>query len=232
MEEDYSPEGAPTEPLAEVPVRAPAHAASGVHTTPGASTPGVPVSTSIAARRRKNRILREIGEIFIIIVIAVVVTALLRIFVIDNYKIPTGSMEPTIAIDDRLFAEKVTYYFNEPERGDIVTFNDPLEEGRVLIKRCIARGGQIVDIKDGRVIVDGIILDEPYTHGKPTLPLDPMPGVSIEYPYTVPKDSIWVMGDNRTNSLDSRYFGPVSSDRLIGKALFRLLPFDRFGAID
>ncbi|MDR1083130.1 MAG: signal peptidase I [Coriobacteriales bacterium] len=183
-----------------------------------------------------QRFLREIIEVLIIIVAAVIITTLLRTFVIDQYEIPTGSMEPTIAVGDRLFAEKVSYHFAEPSQGDIVTFHDPMltkrAEGRVLIKRCIATEGQVVDLVDGKVVVDGVVLDEPYTHGKESVPLNPMPGVEIEYPYTIPKDTVWMMGDNRTDSSDSRYFGPIPEDELIGKALFRIWPFDRFGAID
>jgi signal peptidase I len=187
---------------------------------------------AIVIKRKDRRILREVIEILTVIVAAVIITTLLRTFVISQYEIPTGSMVPTIEIGDRLFAEKVSYYFAEPRRGDIVTFNDPIEEGRVLIKRCIATGGEVVNLKDGKVVVDGLVLDEPYTHDKLSLPLDQMAGVHITYPYTVPEGSIWVMGDNRTNSLDSRYFGPISQKDVTGKALFRFLPFDRFGAID
>lgn len=181
---------------------------------------------------RKSKILRELVEFLIVIVAAVVITTVLRAFVIDQYKIPSGSMEPTIEIGDRLFAEKVTYRFGQPMPGDIVTFDDPIEAGRVLIKRCIAVEGQTVDLIDGKVVVDGIALDEPYTQGKPSSPLDTMTGVTLSYPFTIPADSIWVMGDNRTNSLDSRYFGPIPDDKLIGRALFRSLPLDRFGAIE
>jgi signal peptidase I len=188
---------------------------------------------------RKRRVLREIVEFVVLIAVAVLVMTFLRAFVIDQYEIPTGSMEPTIEVGDRLFAEKVSYNFALPAPGDIVTFEDPTKainpenEGRVLIKRCIAVGGQTVDLtEDGKVVVDGVTLDEPYTHGKPSKALDPMPGVSLDYPYTLPADSIWVMGDNRTNSADSRYFGPIPQEELIGKALFRSLPLDRFGAIE
>ncbi|MDR1183508.1 MAG: signal peptidase I [Coriobacteriales bacterium] len=194
---------------------------------------GKSMSQSESAPQSKGRrILRECVEILGIIVVAVILTTLLKAFVIDQYEIPTGSMEPTIEIGDRLFAEKVSYHFTTPTPGDIVTFNDPIEGGRVLIKRCIAVGGQTVDLIDGRVVVDGKALDEPYTHGKPSIALDQMVGVHFQYPYTVPEGSIWVMGDNRTNSLDSRYFGVVSQDELIGRALFRFLPLNRFGAID
>jgi signal peptidase I len=191
-----------------------------------------PDGVVVIKKRKSPRILREIIELLIIIALAVVITTLLRIFVINQYEIPSGSMESTIEIGDRLFVEKVSYYFAGPERGDIVTFDDPIEDGRVLIKRCIAVGGQTVDLRSGKVVVDGIIIDEPYTLDKPSLPLEPMRDVRIEYPYTVPQGSIWVMGDNRTNSLDSRYFGPVSEEDITGKALFRFLPLDRFGAIE
>jgi signal peptidase I len=183
-----------------------------------------------------RRILREIGELLIIIIAAIIITTLLRVFVVDQYEIPTGSMEPTIEINDRLFAEKLSYRFAEPTPGDIVTFHDPTRKGdgadRVLIKRCIAVGGQTVDLVDGAVLVDGVPLNEPYTHGQPSNPLGSMNDEEIEYPYTVPEDSIWVMGDNRTDSSDSRFFGPIKRDELIGKALFRIWPLDRFGAID
>jgi signal peptidase I len=188
-------------------------------------------------KRGKRRLFHEIVEVLLIVVVAVIVTTLLRTFVIDNYEIPTGSMEPTIEIGDRLFAEKVSYHFGSPAHGDIVTFHDPTMRGagstsaRVLIKRCIATGGQTVDLINGRVAVDGIVLNEPYVNGRESVPLTPMAEISIEYPYVVPEGSIWVMGDNRTDSSDSRYFGPVSQEELIGKALFRIWPLERFGPI-
>ena len=106
-----------------------------------------------------------------------------------------------------LFSEKVSYDFRDPEPGDIVTFQDPEIPGRVLIKRCIAVGGQTVDIndEDGLVYVDGVALREPYTDGLPTYTL----ASDVTYPYTVPEGMMWMMGDNRTNSQDSRYFGAV-----------------------
>ena len=180
---------------------------------------------------RKRNFRREIIELLLIILAAFIITGLLRTFVMDNYQIPTGSMEPTIEINDRVFAEKVSYRFASPNPGDIVTFHDPIVEGRVLIKRCIATGGQTVDLIDGKVVVNGVPLDEPYTHGLQSLPLAQKKGVSFDYPFVVPEGTIWVMGDNRTNSLDSRYFGPIPEDELIGRALFRFLPLSRFGPI-
>ncbi|MDR0350441.1 MAG: signal peptidase I [Coriobacteriales bacterium] len=176
--------------------------------------------------------MREAIEFLIIVAIAVALAALLKVFVVEQYSIPTGSMAPTIEVDDRLFAEKVSYYLGPPAPGDIVTFDDPIEEGRVLIKRCIAVGGQTVDLIDGRLVVDGVFPDEPYTYDKPSFPLEGMRGVNIEYPYIVPDGMVWVMGDNRTDSLDSRYFGPVPEDDITGKAFWRFLPFSRFGPLD
>jgi signal peptidase I len=196
-----------------------------------ARSEGIARSEGVSQGKGRH-IFRGIVETLIIIVGALILTTLLKTFIIDQYEIPTGSMAPTIEIDDRLFAEKVSYHFVMPKPGDIVTFNDPIEGGRVLIKRCIAVGGQTVDIVDGKVLVDGQALNEPYTHGKPSVPLNQMVGVHFEYPYTIPEGSIWVMGDNRTDSLDSRYFGTIPQEELIGRALFRFLPLDRFGAID
>jgi signal peptidase I len=169
-----------------------------------------------------------------LIMIAIVVVAYfgLRTFVVGTYEIPSGSMLDTIQIGDRVFSEKVSYYFRDPEQGDIITFADPENPQRTLIKRVIAVGGQTVDLKDGYVYVDGKKLDEPYTEGKQSLPLNTAYGVSITYPYTVPDGYLWVMGDNRTNSADSRYFGAVSKDSVTGHANFTFWPLNRTGILD
>ena len=153
-------------------------------------------------------------------------------FVHQAFAVPTGSMENTIMTGDRVYAEKVSYLFRDPQPGDIVTFQDPEIPGRVLIKRCIAVGGQTVDLVDGRVVVDGVALDEPYTRGLPSEPLKTALGVEVSYPYTVPEGHLWVMGDNRTNSNDSRYFGAVDEDTLTGRAALVYWPFNNFGLLD
>ena len=127
-------------------------------------------------------------------------------------------MEVTIKTGDMVFAEKVSYHFSDPEQGDIVVFSDPQVPSRTLIKRVIATEGQTVDLRDGKVYVDGVALDEPYTDGLPSYPLNTVGTVDISYPYTIPKGDVWVMGDNRTNSSDSRYFGPIDKDTVFGKA--------------
>lgn len=168
-------------------------------------------------------------ELLVTIALALGISMLARRYLVESYEIPTGSMLETIQIGDRLIGEKVTYRLGSPEQGDIVTFNyiDPdsgVEE--TLIKRVIAVGGQTVDLRDGVVYVDGIALDEPYTRDLPTNSLSNIEGsAGIAYPYTVPEGYVWVMGDNRTNSRDSRYFGPVSEDEVTSRALFIFWPF-------
>ena len=167
-----------------------------------------------------------IAEYAVTIAIALGLAMVLRTFVFEVYEVPTGSMLETIQEGDRLVGEKVTYRYSEPKQGDIVTFSNPDGSDTTLIKRVIATGGQTVNLVDGVVYVDGVALDEPYTLGKASYPLDySLTGVTVSYPYTVPEGSVWVMGDNRTNSLDSRYFGAVSVDDITSRAVFIFWPF-------
>ena len=164
----------------------------------------------------------EFLEWILVIVIAIGCALAFRTFVAEVYEVPSGSMLDTIQIGDRLIGEKISYHFSSPKQGDIVTFIDPEDSKSTLIKRVIATAGQTVEFKDGVVYVDGEALDESYTEGKPTEPLTMQSANagSIEYPYTVPEGCVWVMGDNRTNSLDSRYWGFVPEDHIVGKPIF------------
>jgi len=152
---------------------------------------------------------------------------LFNTFVASYFIVPTGSMLETIQLNDRLVGEKVSYHFREPAQGDIVTFLDPRDNTTLLCKRVIATGGQVLDLRDGTVYVDGQPLDEPYTAGKPSEPLaDYASNLAgpISYPYTIPEGMVWVMGDNRTNSKDSRYFGPVSRESIVARGMFVYWP--------
>ena len=162
-----------------------------------------------------------------IILTAIVITILLRFFVFDVFTVPTGSMLDTIQEGDLLVGEKITLHFDPPKRGDVVTFYSPIKKDTMLVKRVIATAGQTVDLRDGAVYVDGEKLDEPYTEGKPSTSLADQPGARItDYPYTVPDGCVFVMGDNRTNSLDSRFFGPVPLETITTKTLFIFWPFN------
>ena len=184
------------------------------------------------AEPKGSGILRTIVGLLVMAALVFGLSWALRTFVFQAYEIPSGSMENTIMTGDMVFSEKISYYLRDPEPGDIVTFQDPEIPGRVLIKRCIATGGQTVDLVDGRVVVDGVALDEPYTRGLPSEPLKTALGVEVSYPYTVPAGHLWVMGDNRTNSNDSRYFGAIDEDTLTGRAALVYWPFSNFGLLD
>lgn len=143
-------------------------------------------------------------------------------------------MEPTIEIGDRVFSEQVTYrYFSDVKRGDVVTFLDPQNASITLIKRVIAVEGQTVDMRDGMLFIDGAEQIEPYTRGLPSQALETtLTGQPITYPYTVPEGEIWVMGDNRTNSADSRYFGSIDMTSVTGRAFVIYWPFNRIQMLD
>ena len=176
--------------------------------------------------------LRSLLSLIIMVAVVALITIGLRVFVFVPYEIPSGSMEDTIMPGDMVFSEKVSYYMRSPERGDIVTFADPQVAGRTLIKRVIATEGQTVDLVDGKVVVSGIELDEPYTSGRESYPLErTVPEADISYPYTVPAGSVWVMGDNRTASQDSRYFGAIPISSITGRAAVVYWPISDIGML-
>lgn len=185
------------------------------------------------AERPRSGFLSTLLKLVGLVALVIVLSTALRAFVFQAYEIPSGSMEETIMTGDMVFSEKVSYYFRDVEAGDIVTFNDPLSPGRVLIKRVIAVEGQVVDInnEDGMVYVDGIPLQEPYTDGLPTYRLDNSIA-NVTYPYRVPEGQLWVMGDNRTNSQDSRYFGSIDRDTVTGRGALIYWPLDHFGLLE
>ena len=161
-------------------------------------------------------------EIPILIGIALALGMFLRHNVAETFAIPTGSMEQTIMPGDRVIGEKITKRWQSPQYGDIVTFIDPDGSGSTLIKRVIATEGQVVDIQEGFVFVDGRRLDEDYVAGQPSQPIEAHAAnltEDVSYPFVVPEGCIWVMGDNRNNSLDSRYFGAVPVSSVTSKAL-------------
>lgn len=167
-------------------------------------------------------------------VITIAVVLFVRAFVADTYEVPTGSMLETIQLGDRLVGEKISYRFREPRAGEVVTFEDPTDPNITLIKRIIATEGQTVDLIGGAVYVDGVELDEPYVLGKASEPIARHASTldeDISYPFVVPEGCVWVMGDNRTNSLDSRYFGAVSTDALTARALFIFWPPSDVGTL-
>lgn len=172
--------------------------------------------------------------IYAAIILAAIGTVLLiRAFVIEPFSIPTESMCNAIEVGDSVLAEKITLELGgNVSQGDIIVFDNPERdpEKDVLCKRVIARGGQTVDLKDGSVYIDGKKIAEDYAKGD-SYPLYIGKAKRIPYPYKVPEGEIWVMGDNRENSADSRYFGAIPEDSVIGICVMRYLPVDRIGLL-
>ena len=184
------------------------------------------------AQKASTSWVRTIFSIVVMVAIVALITVGLRMFVFVPYEIPSGSMEETIMPGDMVFSEKISYYTRAPERGDIVTFADPEVAGRTLIKRVIATEGETVDLEDGHVFVDGVELDEPYVGQKESYPLARTAvDVEIEYPYTVPDGRVWVMGDNREASQDSRYFGAIPVSSITGRAAMIYWPIGDIGIL-
>lgn len=189
-----------------------------------------PKTGTAAPQKEETSVVRWLVETALLVLLAFALAQGIKAFVVQPFIIPTGSMQPTIELRNYVLAEKLSYRFSGPPKvGDIVVFNNPTHDpaAPILIKRLIATGGQTVDLKDGKVVVDGKTLDEPYTHGKPSYPLNP----AIEYPYTLPPGTYWMMGDNRTNSGDSREFGPVPASEVIGHAVWIYWPLSQFGQL-
>ena len=164
----------------------------------------------------------------ILLVSFALVFGFVRPFVMEAFWIPSGSMIPTLKIGDRVLVNKFIYRFTEPERGDIALFEDQQGGGDPLIKRVVGLPGDELELRDGEVYIDGAPLEEPYLKRdacKPGLPKTCSFG-----PVTVPKGHYFMMGDNRTNSLDSRFFGPVPEDDILGEALVRFWPPGRAGS--
>lgn len=163
--------------------------------------------------------------------VAIGTVLLLRAFVIEPFSIPTESMCDTLMVSDSVLAEKISLELGgSVSQGDIIVFENPENdpEKDVLCKRVVARGGQTVDLKDGSVYIDGKKISEDYAKGD-SYPLYIGKAKRISYPYKVPEDELWVMGDNRENSADSRYFGAIPEDSVIGICVMRYLPMNRIG---
>lgn len=155
-----------------------------------------------------------------ILVTATLIAYILTTFIIANSRIPSASMENTIMTNDRVIGSRLTYYFREPQRGDIVIFPFPDDESIYYVKRIIGLPGETVDVRDGHVYIDNseVPLEEPYIK-EPMIPEKPLH-------YQVPADSYFMMGDNRNYSSDSRRWNNtfVSRDKIIANVLFRYFP--------
>lgn len=167
----------------------------------------------------KNSIWKELWEYIKMIIFVVVVVLIVNNFLLINARVPSESMEKTIMTGDRFFGNRLAYLFDDPERFDIVVFKYPDDESQLFVKRVIGLPGETVEIKDGKVYINGseTPLDDSFTPETPTGDYDP---------YVVPDGSYFMLGDNRNHSGDSRFWKQpyVEKEKIVGKAIFRYFP--------
>ena len=183
--------------------------------------------------RRERRLEREkkkrkagVAELVLTAAVAfVLVFGFVRPFVVEAYRIPTESMVPTLEVGDRVLANKFVYRFTEPERRDIVVFDSVDEDDdQTLIKRVVGVAGDEIQVQGGVLYVNDEAQEEPYLN-------DADQFRSYYGPTVVPEGHIFVMGDNRGNSADSRVFGPLPLENLKGEAFMRFWPVSKIGTI-
>jgi signal peptidase I len=180
-----------------------------------------PVARSEQRRRRRRR---AIIEWVIVLVVALGVAVGMRTYVVQTFYIPSGSMEPTLNIGDRILVDKLSYDLHAVHRGDIVVFARPphenLEAGvNDLVKRVIGLPGETISAQNGSIYINGKPLAEPW------LPKGVTTGNFS--PVHIPKGDYFVMGDNRDFSEDSRFFGPISGSLIVGRVVMRIWPLSR-----
>ncbi len=211
--------------------------------------PSAETAPAAAPRAPIRQVVRELLEtaIFILLVFLIVRS------VVQNFKIEGSSMEPTLHTGQYILVNKLIYFhfdlnaplrllpgqadlpprvvypFRQPQRGDIVVFEYPRDVRKDYIKRVIGVAGDVIEIREGRVYVNSVLLDEPYLYGASTYCLGGYP--CAQGPITVPPGSIFVMGDNRGNSSDSREWDALPLDRVVGQAWLIYFPFSDWGLV-
>jgi signal peptidase I len=194
---------------------------------------------------------RTVRELPLLLIAAGVIAFLIKTLVAQAFYIPSASMVPQLKINDRVVVSKISYKLHDPHRGDIVVFDAPAAASFHLpephrnpvsklfrkigtgvgliqpsteefIKRVVGLPGDSIDIKEGKVFVNGHELVEPYLP-KGTITL----ANGAKFPITIPKGSLWVMGDNRGNSSDSRFFGPIPQKTVVGRTILKVWPLTK-----
>jgi signal peptidase I len=171
-----------------------------------------------------KKVLRVCAEWLVLLLVAFLLTLLIRTFVLDNRIVPTGSMLPTIQLNDRLFVDKLLYKAQGIERGDVVVFHAPenIGEEKDMVKRVIGLPGETLEIANGLVYINEQALDEPYVAEAPNYAFGPV---------VVPEDAYFVMGDNRNHSLDSHVWGVLAESYITGRIWIRYYPLSAFGKL-
>jgi signal peptidase I len=201
-----------------------------------------PVALRERARRRGSLV-----ELLLIVAVALGLALVIQAVLVKPFRIPSQSMEPTLDVGQRVLVDRVSLRFSDPGRGDIVVFNPPAgadqnqcgvdhaarqacpqptegESDTNFIKRVVGLPGDRLSVRDGLVYIDGEPLDEPYVREDATCGL-----CNLRREITIPPDHFFMMGDNRGASADSREWGPIPGDSIIGQAFFTYWPPDEIG---
>ena len=174
------------------------------------------VGASITLNWRKLG--RGAWEFLKTLIIAFVLAQLIMVSVAQAFQVEQYSMEPTLLPHDRVLVDKFSYRLRQPHRGDVIVLRYPLNTQRNYIKRIVALPNDTLEVKSGALYVNGQRVSEPYLNGTPQ---------GTYGPFTVPTDAVFVMGDNRNNSEDSRAFGALKKEFIVGQALLVYWPIPR-----
>jgi signal peptidase I len=185
---------------------------------------------------------KRLAEYAIVVAAAVVLALALQAWVVKPYRIPSGSMLDTLKPGDRVLVNRFVYHLRAPHRGDVVVFHYPADPRVVFIKRIVGAPGDVLSVRDGCLYVNGAKAREPYVHrtggrADPTLAGPVVAGStlrdawSLARPYTVPAGHYFVMGDNRTDSDDSRDWGTVARSAIVGEGVATYWPLSRLHAL-
>lgn len=209
---------------------------------------------------KKYSFINSLKSIFKIIIIALMINIIIKAFLVRTYTVDSSSMETTLMVNDKVITEVVTKYFSKPERGDVIVFvypetdiatskqtlrrnlpeylsyvagyllkgQYPVDDEIEYVKRVIGLPGDIINIKNNTVYINDKALEEPYLESDVFTNIT---GSSLEFPFQVPESQYFVMGDNRENSSDSRQWGTVPVENIIGKAIVIYYPFSNAGAL-
>src|SRR5215469_8662507 len=199
--------------------------------TSPANPPEVAVEAAAHSEKEKKRVAahrhlrHEIRVWTRDLLIAVGLALVIIIFLYQPVKVEGTSMAPLLSDQERIFINKFVYRFEPIERGDVVVFWYPLDHTKSFIKRVVGLPGEMVEIRQGTLYVNGKVVPEPY--------VPPQYEDSSDFgPVRVPKEGFFVLGDHRISSNDSRVFGPVSSQYIYGRAVFAYWPVDHFGSLE
>jgi signal peptidase I len=191
----------------------------------GPAEVAAPVSQGRVAKKEKRprTLMRSLIDIVVIVAAAFALAMLVQAFIVKPFTIHQISMMPTLHEGERVLISRLAYHFHEPKAGDVVVLHSPADESEDLVKRIVAVGGDTVAIHDGDLFVNGTAVVEPYLNEQ---------DFRGEYPETrIPDGQVFVLGDNRNNSGDSRLFGPIDVDSIIGSAFAIYWPIGDWGGL-